>query len=153
MTHIPTSSGLVEPVAEAGRLARDAGVTYLLDATQSVGHLPVDVREIGCDLLVTTGRKYLRGPRGTALLYVRSELLERLEPLAPDVRGATWTADRAWSLDATARRFETWEASHACASGSASRSPRPRRSASRRSPSTSSRGARGCARVSPRSRA
>ena len=113
VTHVPTSSGLVEPVAEAGRLAREAGVAYLLDATQSVGHLPVDVREIGCDLLVTTGRKYLRGPRGTALLYVRSELLERLEPLAPDVRGATWTADRAWSLDATARRFETWEASHA----------------------------------------
>jgi cysteine desulfurase / selenocysteine lyase len=113
VTHIPTSSGLVEPVAEAGCLARAAGVTYLLDATQSVGHLPVDVREIGCDLLVATGRKYLRGPRGTGLLYVRSKLLERLEPQAPDVRGATWTADRAWSLDATARRFETWEASHA----------------------------------------
>jgi selenocysteine lyase/cysteine desulfurase/glycine/D-amino acid oxidase-like deaminating enzyme len=113
LTHIPTSSGLVEPVAEAGRLARAAGVTYLLDATQSVGHLPVDVAEIGCDALVTTGRKYLRAPRGTAFLYVRRSLLERLEPLAPDVRGATWTADREWTLDAGARRFETWETSHA----------------------------------------
>ncbi|MEA2178845.1 MAG: hypothetical protein QOG77_2142 [Solirubrobacteraceae bacterium] len=113
LTHIPTSSGLVEPVVEAGRLANAAGVTYLLDATQSVGHLPVDVREIGCDVLVTTGRKYLRGPRGTALLYVRRSTLERLEPLSPDVRGATWTADRAWSLDDTARRYETWEAAHA----------------------------------------
>ena len=113
LTHIPTSSGLVEPVAEAGTLAREAGVTYLVDATQSVGHLPVDVRAMGCDLLVTTGRKYLRGPRGTALMYVARAMLERLEPLAPDVRGATWTGDREWSLDRSARRFETWEASHA----------------------------------------
>jgi selenocysteine lyase/cysteine desulfurase len=113
LTHVPTSSGLEEPVAAAGRLARAAGVTYLLDATQSVGQLPVDVGEIGCDALVTTGRKYLRAPRGTALAYVRRSLLERLEPVAPDVRGATWTADRAWTLDGGARRLETWEASHA----------------------------------------
>jgi cysteine desulfurase / selenocysteine lyase len=113
LTHVPTSSGLCEPVAAAGRLARAAGVTYLLDATQSVGQLPVDVAQIGCDALVTTGRKYLRGPRGTALLYVSRALLEHLEPVAPDVRGARWTADRAWTVDAGARRLETWEASHA----------------------------------------
>jgi selenocysteine lyase/cysteine desulfurase len=113
LTHVPTSSGLCEPVAQAGRLARAAGVTDLLDATQSVGHLPVDVAQIGCDALVTTGRKYLRGPRGTALLYVRRALLQRLSPVAPDVRGATWTADRDWTLDPGARRLETWEASHA----------------------------------------
>jgi monomeric sarcosine oxidase len=113
LTHIPTSSGLVEPVAEAGRLARAAGATYLLDATQSVGQLPVDVQEIDCDALVTTGRKYLRGPRGTALLVVRRRLIERLPATAPDVRGAVWTADRDWTETDTARRFETWEASHA----------------------------------------
>jgi cysteine desulfurase/selenocysteine lyase len=111
LAHVPTSSGLVEPVAAAGALARAAGVTYLLDATQSVGQLEVDVDAIGCDLLVTTGRKYLRAPRGTGLLYVRGELLERLAPAAPDVRGAEWVADRDWTLDPGARRFETWEAS------------------------------------------
>jgi selenocysteine lyase/cysteine desulfurase len=113
VAHVPTASGLVEPVAAAGALAAAAGVPYVVDATQSVGQLPVDVGAIGCDLLVTTGRKYLRAPRGTGLLYVRRALLERLRPVAPDVRGAAWTADRDWVLTPSARRFETWEASTA----------------------------------------
>lgn len=111
LAHVPTSSGLVEPVAAAGALARAAGVVFMVDATQSVGQVEVDVGAIGCDLLVTTGRKYLRAPRGTGLLYVRGDLLERLTPAAPDVRGAEWVADREWTLDPGARRFETWEAS------------------------------------------
>jgi cysteine desulfurase/selenocysteine lyase len=111
LAHVPTSSGLVEPVVAAGALARAAGVLYLVDATQSVGQLAVDVDAIGCDVLVTTGRKYLRAPRGTGLLYLREALLERLPPPAPDVRGAEWVADRDWTLDPGARRFETWEAS------------------------------------------
>jgi cysteine desulfurase/selenocysteine lyase len=98
-------------VAAAGALARAAGVVFLVDATQSVGQLAVDVDAIGCDVLVTTGRKYLRAPRGTGLLYVRGDLLERLPPAAPDVRGAEWVADRDWTLDPGARRLETWEAS------------------------------------------
>lgn len=111
LAHVPTSSGLVEPVAAAGALARAAGVVFMVDATQSVGQLEVDVGAIGCDLLVTTGRKYVRAPRGTGLLYVRGDLLERLTPAAPDVRGAEWVAEREWTLDAGARRFETWETS------------------------------------------
>jgi monomeric sarcosine oxidase len=113
VSHVPTSSGLVEPVAAVGALARAAGVPYLLDATQSVGQLPVDVAEIGCDLLFTTGRKFLRGPRGTGLLYVAPSLLEGLRPLTPDVRGAVWTTERGFDLHPTALRFETWETSHA----------------------------------------
>jgi cysteine desulfurase/selenocysteine lyase len=112
-THIPTSSGVVEPVAEIGALARRAGVPYLLDATQSVGHVPVDVGAIGCDGLVTTGRKFLRAPRGTGLLYVAPDLRRRLRPTAPDVRGAIWSADRDFELRGSARRFESWEAAHA----------------------------------------
>ncbi|MFT4082367.1 MAG: aminotransferase class V-fold PLP-dependent enzyme [Nocardioides sp.] len=111
VAHIPTSSGLVEPVAEIGALTRRYGVRYLLDATQSVGHLAVDVDAIGCDVLVTTGRKFLRGPRGTGFGYVRRSLLETLTPVAPDVRGAVWSGDREWHLADTARRFETWESS------------------------------------------
>lgn len=109
LTHVPTSAGTVEPVAVAGALARAAGVPYVLDATQSVGQLPVDVEVIGCDALVTTGRKFLRGPRGTGIVYVRRALLERLTPI-PDVRAAEWTGEREWSLAAGARRLETWEA-------------------------------------------
>ncbi|MFL5994350.1 MAG: N-methyl-L-tryptophan oxidase [Streptomyces sp.] len=111
--HVPTSSGLVEPVAAIGALTTAHAVPYLLDATQSLGQLPVDLGAIGCDLLIGTGRKFLRAPRGTGLLAVRRPLLERLVPAAPDVRGALWTAERSWELVPGARRFELWEAAHA----------------------------------------
>ncbi|WP_214104885.1 FAD-dependent oxidoreductase [Acrocarpospora catenulata] len=111
--HVPTSSGLIEPAAAIGELARAAGVPYLLDATQSLGQLPVDVTEIGCAMLVGTGRKFLRGPRGTGLLWVDPVLGAELRPPAPDVRGAKWTADDEYGLVPGARRFETWEHSHA----------------------------------------
>ncbi|MFF7474011.1 N-methyl-L-tryptophan oxidase [Streptomyces sp. NPDC008092] len=111
--HVPTSSGLVEPAAGIGALTGAHGVPFLLDATQSLGQLPVDMTAVGCDLLIGTGRKFLRGPRGTGLLAVRRPLLERLAPQAPDVRGARWTAERSWELAPDARRFELWEAAHA----------------------------------------
>ncbi|MFJ9248470.1 N-methyl-L-tryptophan oxidase [Streptomyces sp. NPDC101776] len=111
--HVPTSSGLVEPASSIGALARAHGVPFLLDATQSLGQLPVDMAAIGCDLLIGTGRKFLRGPRGTGLLAVRRPLLDRLAPEAPDVRGAVWTAERTWELVPDAKRFELWEAAHA----------------------------------------
>ncbi|MEV6544022.1 N-methyl-L-tryptophan oxidase [Streptomyces sp. NPDC051665] len=111
--HVPTSSGLVEPAAAIGALATAHGVPFLLDATQSLGQLPVDMGTIGCDLLIGTGRKFLRGPRGTGLLAVRRPLLDRLAPEAPDVRGARWTAERSWELVPDAKRFELWEAAHA----------------------------------------
>ncbi|MFD4553988.1 N-methyl-L-tryptophan oxidase [Streptomyces sp. NPDC058469] len=111
--HVPTSSGLVEPAAAIGALAGAHGVPFLLDATQSLGQLPVDMGAIGCDLLIGTGRKFLRGPRGTGLLAVRRPLLDRLAPEAPDVRGARWTAERSWELVPDAKRFELWEAAHA----------------------------------------
>jgi len=113
VAHVPTSSGLVEPVAEVGALARAAGVPFLLDATQSLGQLPVDAVAIGADLVVATGRKFLRGPRGTGLLYANQAVRAAFPPLAPDVRGADWQADERFELDPGARRYETWEASHA----------------------------------------
>ncbi|WP_281689850.1 aminotransferase class V-fold PLP-dependent enzyme [Pseudonocardia thermophila] len=117
VAHVPTSSGLDEPVADIGRIARAAGATYLLDATQTVGHLRVDVDEIGCDALVTTGRKFLRGPRGTAFAYIRRSFAERLLPTAPDVRGSRWSSGDDWEVLPGARRFETWEASVAARLG------------------------------------
>ncbi|WP_162893135.1 aminotransferase class V-fold PLP-dependent enzyme [Microbacterium halotolerans] len=117
VSHVPTSSGLVEPVAEIGQLARRYGATYLLDATQSVGHLQVDVAAIGCDGLVTTGRKFLRAPRGTAFAYVKRSFASALLPTAPDVRGSEWQSEGGWDTTSLARRFETWEASVAARLG------------------------------------
>ncbi|MEU3708499.1 aminotransferase class V-fold PLP-dependent enzyme [Streptomyces catenulae] len=113
VTHVPTSGGLVNPVAEVGRLTRDAGVPFLLDATQSVGQFPVDVDELGCDMLTATGRKFLRGPRGTGFLWVRSEALSFLEPHVVEVAAATWDGNRGFTWHDGARRFGTWEASYA----------------------------------------
>jgi selenocysteine lyase/cysteine desulfurase len=114
LTWIPTNSGLVQPAAEVGRICRAHGATFLLDACQAVGQMPVDVGELGCDFLAASGRKFLRGPRGTGFLYVApSSLADGVAPLLPDMRGATWTDPDAYALADGARRFENWEYAHA----------------------------------------
>jgi selenocysteine lyase/cysteine desulfurase len=116
-THVPTSGGLVNPVAEIGQLTSDAGSLFLLDATQSAGQISLAVEELGCDFLALTGRKFLRGPRGTGLLYVRSGVEDLLDPIVIDGWSANWTSDWNYELVPGARRFETFEANLAAKVG------------------------------------
>jgi cysteine desulfurase/selenocysteine lyase len=107
--HMPTNGGLVEPAAEVGQAVNEAGVFYLLDATQTLGQMPLDVRAIGCHALAGTSRKYLRGPRGVGFLWVAGEWLERLEPPMVDGHAAAWMGPEGYVLEKSGKRFETWE--------------------------------------------
>jgi len=118
MTHIPTNSGLVQPVGTLAEACREVGAWYLVDACQSLGQMPLDVDEIGCDFLSATSRKFLRGPRGAGFLYISERALDAgLEPLYVDMRGADWTGPDTYEPRPTARRFENWEFAYALVLG------------------------------------
>lgn len=117
ITHIPTNSGLVNPVEEIGKIAKKHNCLYLVDACQSLGHYPVDVEKIGCDMLSATGRKYLRGPRGTGFLYASNAILDRLSPPFLDLHAAEWTSENEYIVRNDARKFENWESNYAAISG------------------------------------
>ena len=107
IVHAPTNGGLVNPVNEITAKAREVGALVLLDACQSTGQ--IDLRGFDYDVLSCTGRKWLRGPRGTGALVVRNEVRRRLWPRLIDHDAAAWTAPDRYELRDDARVFELWE--------------------------------------------
>ena len=116
VTHCPSQNGLVNDVAAIGSILDETDTWYIVDACQSIGQLPVDVAEIGADFVSATGRKFLRGPRGTGFLYASDAALDELEPFPLDLHSATWTSD-GYEVQGSARRFEYWEKSYAALLG------------------------------------
>ena len=81
ITHVSNVTGTVQPIREIGRIARERGIPFVVDAAQSAGHLPIDVREDCIDLLAAPGHKALLGPLGTGFLYIRPGLEKSLRTI------------------------------------------------------------------------
>lgn len=118
VTHIPTNSGLVQDVEKVSEICTRENIPFLLDACQSVGQLPVSVAKIKCDFMSVTGRKFLRGPRGTGFLYISDTMLEQgSHPLFIDGAGAAWRSENSFELIEKAKRFQYWELPYALVLG------------------------------------
>ena len=118
ITHIPTNSGLIQPIKEAGDIVRNYDTLYLIDACQTIGQLGINCQLLNCDFLSATMRKFLRGPRGMGVLYVSKKTLDLgYEPLLLDMHGARWTDEFHYEPVDSAKRFEDWEFSFALLKG------------------------------------
>ena len=117
ISHVPSNSGIVQPAEQIGEVAKKHGILYLLDACQSAGQIPLDVKQLNCDFLTATGRKYLRGPRGTGFLYIRKELFDEIDPISVDMHGAQFEGPNQYRLREDAKRYETYEGSRALQMG------------------------------------
>lgn len=110
ITHIPTSSGLVQDIYGISEACKTSNAYYLIDACQTLGQMKIEVTDLHCDFLTATGRKFMRGPRGSGFLYVSDRVLsEGLAPLFLDQGGANWTEEFGFQLLDSAHRFERWE--------------------------------------------
>jgi len=118
VTHVPTNTGKVQDVEAVGKICEQYGTIYMVDACQSIGQMPIDVQKIKCDFLCVTGRKFLRGPRGTGFLYISDRILEReVAPLRIDAWSADWIAPNQFEYHPEAQRYEVFEQSYACTLG------------------------------------
>lgn len=107
VTHVSNIYGTIQPVKEIGKIVKQAGALFMVDAAQSGGRIKIDVQDIGCDFLAICGRKSIMGPQGTGALYAKEELLERLTPLVFGSRAGHVMTDLSYTLNAAPKRFES----------------------------------------------
>lgn len=103
---------IVNPVFEIGQLAREYSAIYIVDGCQSVGQMETDVQKMNCDVLITSGRKWLCGPRGTGFIYVRKGT--DIQSTQLDLASTDLVFDEDGSVVSVkvrtdAKRFEIWE--------------------------------------------
>jgi cysteine desulfurase / selenocysteine lyase len=105
LIHASNVTGAMQPVEAVGQVAAERGVLYLVDAAQSLGHVPIDVSSIGCHLLAAPGHKGLLGPLGIGVLYIAQGVEEQLVPLR---QGGTGTrSDEDQQPDSLPDRYES----------------------------------------------
>ena len=117
VTHIASAAGNMLPIVEIGKIANKHNILYLVDACQSAGQFPLDVKAVGCDMLSVTGRKYLRAPRGTGFLFVKKGAQDKIKPLLMDGHSTEWIKPDNYKLRSDARRFELYEKNRALTLG------------------------------------
>ncbi|MBA5777328.1 aminotransferase class V-fold PLP-dependent enzyme [Stappia sp. F7233] len=115
-TWVAATSGQVNPVEEIGELMRQTEALHFVDGAQAIGQFPVDIRNLNCDLLTVSARKFVRGPRGTGFAWISKRFLNEYKPLGVDQFAAPWEND-APHLRGDARRFETGESNYAARLG------------------------------------
>ncbi len=112
ISHAVAQGSIVYPVEKIGEIAKKFNSIYIVDGCQSIGQMEVDVKKIKCDAIMTSGRKWLRGPRGSGILYVRKE--SELSPLFLDLSTSDLHLNESKQIiglltRTDARRFELWE--------------------------------------------
>ena len=113
VTHMPTHLGTRTDASAIGALMADHPAVFALDVSQTLGQMPLDVGAYGCEVAYAPGRKFLRGPRGTGLLYVEADFADQLLPLSPPFGTVGPEAPTTFELPSGARRFDAFEVDHA----------------------------------------
>jgi cysteine desulfurase family protein len=94
VVHASNVTGAIQPVEEIGKIVRDSDAYFLVDAAQSLGHVPIDVSQLDVDLLAAPGHKGLLGPLGTGVLYIRPGVERELQSLRFGGTGSQSEEDR-----------------------------------------------------------
>ncbi|MEA1964220.1 MAG: aminotransferase class V-fold PLP-dependent enzyme [Candidatus Aerophobetes bacterium] len=109
LIHLSNVIGTLQPVEDVGKICKKHNILFLVNASQSIGQVPVDVSRLNCDFLVAPCRKWLRGPAGLGFLYCRSKLINELEPSFIGWNSTTWLSEKEYCYANTAERFEAGE--------------------------------------------
>jgi len=109
LMHISNSLGTLQQLEEAKKVVKESNALYLVNASQSIGQIRVDIKQLDCDFLVAPSRKWLRGPQGSAVLYCRRELIDRMEPSHISWTTTKWISRNRYQHIGSAERFEAGE--------------------------------------------
>ena len=115
INHICSQNGNIMPVEMIGKILKKKNpkAIFMIDACQSAGQVPIDVKKFKCDILTSTGRKFLNGPRGTGFLYVNTKIRSILDPIFLDMASAKLISDKEFEIKKNSHFLESFEFSRA----------------------------------------